>query len=317
MSQVPPGAFSFSDQRLSNEKIIKSYVVTLMGRHRHVKAQFFYNRLTQSSYSIAAKGSNNLQELLKRRFGADAIAVLVDGDAWYSDEEMLKANVLDEVGGRYYVLYDDNSPSYSEATTSQLPSSTPATSTNTARHSDPAASSASTGTTQVVTTTATTAPETRQESGAVAPTFGDFPPHYYDTHEVDMSHRATREERVHGFTLFTKIPSFTIRIHLRTSNGSTRPLVFQNKDTSHIDQLMHHLSAYGGSRWVGLLVHGIEFVDDGVMFSPWLEQDATYHVTYAPPSKFAVLDRLSEKRREVVYSTVAESERVRPYGTSN
>lgn len=262
MSVAISGAFAFSNTRLTSEKLIVSYVITLLGRHRHIKAQFFYNRRTQSSYSIAAKGNNNLQELLRRRFGLDAIGILVDGDAWYSDEELLKANVLDQEGGRYYVLYDDNSPSYSEAPKASKDDTT------------------------------------------------DFPPHYYDADHIEQTHRSTTEVRIHGLTYFTKIPSFTIKINLRTAGGKVRPVIFHNKDISHIDQLLHHLSEYGGNKWVGVKVHGIEYVDDGLMFSPYLKEDETYDVTYAEPSKFS-LSRLG--KRDIVYSAIQESERTRPY----
>lgn len=95
------------------KKLIVPYVITLLGRHRHLKVQFFYNNSTQTSFS--AKKNHNLHEILKHRFGSDAIGLLAGGDAWYDEEEMIRAGVLAETGGRYHVLYDDSSPSYSEA----------------------------------------------------------------------------------------------------------------------------------------------------------------------------------------------------------
>lgn len=103
----------YSPQHYSG-RVIVTYVITLLGRHRHLKAQFFYNTVSQTTFST--KKNDNLQELLKSKFGDDAVGILVEGEAWHHEEELLRAELLRESGGRYHVLYDDSSPSYSEAT---------------------------------------------------------------------------------------------------------------------------------------------------------------------------------------------------------
>lgn len=240
------------------QKLIASYVIILLGRHRHLKVQFFYNNSTQKSFS--ARKNHNLQEILKKRFGSDAIGVLAGGEAWYDEEDMIRAGVIAEKGGRYHVLYDDNSPSYSEATN---------------------------------------APPIHEIPDIPLPTFDDLQNGKLRTSLLDQR----QEKRVHGYTYFENIPTFTRSIRLRTSDGRSRLLILINKNTEHIDQLLHFLSVYAGDRYIGVKVAEQEFTDDNLMFSSDLVEGEVYQVTYKQPGKLNLLGRAMGKKREVIYST--------------
>lgn len=255
------GACAMYDEHrsvLRTGRTIISYSIVLMGRHRHLKVQFFYNTMSQQSFST--KKNNNLQDVLKRKFGTDALGILVDGEAWYDEDDLLRAELLPETGGYFYVLYDDSSPSYSEATL---------------------------------------LPPAHDIPGPSLPTFQDLE---NDTARATLADEP-RERRIHGYTYFEDIPTFTRSIALRTSDGRTKPLTLCNKDTQHIDQLNHFLSLFGGDRWIGVRVGNEEFTDDGILFCKQLKEGGTYQVSYKAPGRLNLLGRAREKKREVVYST--------------
>ncbi|ORY87806.1 hypothetical protein BCR37DRAFT_396230 [Protomyces lactucae-debilis] len=234
------GAWGTSN--FSRETIIQSFVVILKGRHRYCKAQFMWHRRKQCVYGIA-KG-NGLQELLKRRFGHDAEGLLIDGEIWFDDEEILRGGVF-ETGKSYYVVYNDNVPSYSEAK-------------------------------------------------ALPPAY-DLP---------EASRRDREVHRIHGYSYYTSIPTLTKELNIGLGKTS-KALVMTNKDTKHIDTLINFLSSYANDRWVGVLCHGREYIDDSILYDEAAVPDETYPVTYRSPGKLNVFQKLSDKARALNYSTAA------------
>jgi hypothetical protein len=231
---------SWGNSNFSRDSIIQSFVVILKGRHRYCKAQFLWHRIKQCTYGTT-KG-NGLQEMLKRRFGHDAEGLLIDGEIWFDDEEILRGNAF-ESGKAYYVVYNDNAPSYSEAKA--------------------------------------------------------LPPAY----ELPEASRAERQvHRIHGYSYYTSIPTLTKEITIGLGK-TTKVLVITNKDTKHIDTLINFLSYHATDRWVGVSVNGREYIDDSILYDESIKPGDVYQVTYRPPGKLNVFQKLSDKAKAVSYTS--------------
>ncbi|BFZ54070.1 hypothetical protein PYCC9005_001101 [Savitreella phatthalungensis] len=94
------------------ERFVVAYYITLKGRNRHLRCNFFFNRMSncRATDSIITY----LPAFLRAKFGESAYGVRVDNTVYRNDEDMMRDAGL-KTGGSYFVVYEDYTPSYAEA----------------------------------------------------------------------------------------------------------------------------------------------------------------------------------------------------------
>lgn len=242
------------DSSYYKQQIIVSYVILLAGRHRLARVQLLFNRLKGRSVAGAGwrqKGKADsgatciLQDMLRRKFGADAVGVLADGVAYYDENDMINAGAMRN-GHKYYVLYEEAAPSYSG------PSAGAGVST--AGAFDLPDYAADEGVRPAA------APLQGADVAEAANTDYAAPPE-----EPFVADRVGRHvHRVHGLSYYSNLPLFSKRLNLRFAGDRVKTVVITNKDTRHIDTLLNFMSREGGTdRWVGVRVKSSARPGDG------------------------------------------------------